>query len=64
MSGLGFDNIVAVTKNTFTNKATARQLLKDASETDIGKLGKQLEDAEVIPVVASRGFYPYRWWCS
>ena len=58
IGGLGFDNIVAVTKNTFTNKGTARKLLDDASKTDIGKLGKQLEDAEVVPVVASRGSVP------
>jgi hypothetical protein len=58
IGGLGFDNIVAVTKNTFTNKGTARKLLDDASKTDIGKLGKQLENAEVVPVVASRGSVP------
>lgn len=62
ISGAGFENVVAVTKNTFLDRATAKKVLDEVKGSPIGKLGAKLADPEKVkiePIVAQRGSIPF-----
>lgn len=42
------DNIVAVTKNTFVNKSSVKEIMEKAAASDIGKISKALKDAKIV----------------
>ena len=60
ISGLGFENLVAVTRNTYTNRKTARELIERAENTDLGKLGSELDSKNIELIVTRRGEIPAR----
>ena len=60
ISGLGFENLVAVTRNTYTNRKTARELIERAENTDLGKLGSELDGKNIELIVTRRGEIPSR----
>jgi len=60
ISGLGFENLVAVTRNTYTNRKTARELIERAKNTDLGKLGSELDGKNIELIVTRRGEIPAR----
>ena len=60
ISGIGFENLVAVTRNTYTNRKTAKQLIERARNTDLGKLGSELDTKEIELIVTRRGRIPLR----
>ncbi len=53
ISGLGDQNVVAITHNTWASKADAKKILETVKETDLGKLAQSLDEVELI--VTNRG---------
>ena len=57
VSDLGLDtpieNIVAITRNTWTTKAKAKDILARAKASPVGKVAEDLKDVELV--IASRG---------
>lgn len=45
-----FDNVVQVTQNTFARKNDVKQILENASKTDVGIVAKQIKDSKVKPI--------------
>jgi len=60
ISGLGFENLVAVTRNTYTNRKTARELIERAKNTELGKLGGELDSKNIELIITRRGEIPAR----
>ena len=60
IGGLGYNNLVFVTKNTLTDKVTAKSILERVKTSEIGKLGESLSSAKVAPIVAVRTEIPQR----
>ena len=48
-----FENLVAVTKNTFVDPKTARELVKEAQKTELGKLVETIAQNKNIKLVGS-----------
>ncbi len=53
ISGLGDQNVVAVTHNTWASKTDAKKILQTVKESDLGKLTESFDEVELI--VTNRG---------
>lgn len=55
ISGLGYENVVALTKSTFVDKASAKTILDKVSGSEVGKIADKLKDTKIELISAVRG---------